>query len=106
MADDFENPTEPKSRERIVQRLDKMVASGRVTETEAARLRAAAEPDQFDEAVRSIRVRHAGVRLDAAVESGEMTQEEADGYLTRLKQGEHPRGLRSHLGMLRRKSRS
>ncbi len=106
MNDEFENQTGPKSRERILERLDKMVASGRVTETEAARLRAAAEPDQFDEAVRGIRVRHAAARLEAAVEGGQMTQEEAAGYLERLRKGEHPRSLRTHLGKLHRRSRT
>ena len=103
MADDFEEPIGPKSRGRILERLDKMVASGRVTETEAAQLRAAAGPDQFEDTVRSIRVRHAGARLAEAVERGQMTQEEASGYLTGMKRGDHPRGLRSHLGVLRRK---
>ncbi|MEO8899637.1 MAG: hypothetical protein ABI352_02195 [Candidatus Dormibacter sp.] len=106
MNDGFENQTGPKSRGRILERLDKMMASGRVTETEAARLRAAADEVQFDEAVRSIRVRHAGARLDAVVEGGQMTQEEAAGYLERLRKGEHPRSLRTHLGKLHRRSRT
>ncbi len=105
MNDDLENQTGPKSRERVLADLDKMVAAGRVTETEAARLRAAAGPDQFDEAVRSIRVRHAGARLDAAVEGGQMTRAEADDNLERLKKGEHPRSLRTHLSKLHRRSR-
>ncbi|MDQ2959753.1 MAG: hypothetical protein M3R48_01685 [Candidatus Dormibacteraeota bacterium] len=105
MNDDFENQTGPKSRERILERLDKMMAAGRVTETEAARLRAAAEPEQFDEAVRIIRVRHAGARLDAAVEGGQMTREEAEDSLERLKKGEHPRSLRTHLSKLHRGAR-
>lgn len=86
------------------ERLDKMVASGRVTEAEAARLRAAVDTDQFDHAVRSIRVRHAAARLDAAVEGGQMTQGEAAGYLDRLNKGEHPRSLRTHLTNLHRSS--
>ncbi len=104
MNDDLENEKGPKSRARILERLDKMVASGRVTEAEAARLRTAADPDQFDDAVRSIRIRHAGARLEAAVESGQMTREEADGYLERLGKGEHPRSLRTHLSKLHRRS--
>ncbi len=106
MNDDLENEKGPKSRARILERLDKMVASGRVTETEAARLRAAVDANQFDEAVRGIRVRHAGARLDAAVEGGQMTQAEAAGYLERLKKGEHPRSLRTHLTNLHRRSRT
>lgn len=103
MNDDFE--TGPKSQERILARLDKMVASGRVTETEAARLRAAIQPEEFEAAVRSIRLRHAGARLDAAVQGGQMTQQEADGYRDGLAKGEHPRSLRNHLTKLHRRSR-
>lgn len=99
MKDDF--ATGPKSQERILPRLDKMVASGRVTETEAAGLRAAGQPEEFEAAVRSIRLRHAGARLDAAVEGGQMTRQEADGYRDRLAKGEHPRSLRTHLTNLR-----
>ena len=89
-----------KGRERLLKQLDKMVASGRVTETEAARLRTAAGSDEFDSASRDIRVRHARAQLNAAVEGGQMTQEEADAHLEGLKRGEHSRSLRAHLRRL------
>ena len=89
-----------KGRERLLKQLDKMVASGRVTETEAARLRAAAGSDEFDQAAREIRVRHAGEHLNAAVEGGQMTQEEANAHLEGLRRGEHSRFLRAHLRSL------
>lgn len=83
--------------ERIIEQLHKMVQSGRVTEDEARRIRAAQGTPQFDEAVLDVRVRHASEHLDAAVASGEMSREEADGQLQRLREGEHPKGLRARL---------
>jgi hypothetical protein len=35
--------------------------------------------------------------MESAVTDGEMSQEEADGYLERLRNGEHPKGLRARL---------
>ena len=87
----------PKSRKRLMERLDHMVASGQVTLEEAARLRATEGSADFDAAVVAIRTRHAQGRLDLAIESGQMTQTEADQNLERLKRGEHPRALRAHL---------
>lgn len=106
MIEELENQTSWKKRERLVERLDHMVESGRVTEDEANRLRAASGPAEFDDATRSISVRHAKARLDAAVEDGGMSQEEADGFLARLRNGEHPRSLRAHLGKFRSRPRS
>ncbi len=83
--------------ERIIQQLDRMVASGRVTEEEAAQLRAAEGTPEFDAVVGTIRARHAGAHMDAAVAEGDMSQQEADGYLDRLRHGEHPKGLRARL---------
>jgi hypothetical protein len=40
--------------------------------------------------------------MEEAVAEGQMSQAKADGYIERLKAGEHPRGLRSHLGQLKR----
>ena len=85
------------NRERLVERLDHMVASGRLTEPEAERLRTASEPTDFDDAVRNVRVRHARVKLDAAVADGEITRKEADELLEQLRNGEHPRSLRARL---------
>jgi len=100
MDEDLEDQFGPGRRERLVESLDRMVDSGRATEAEASQLRAAAGPAQFERAVRNIRVRHAGTQLTAAVEDGKMTQDEADAYVERLKNGEHPKGLRAHLRKL------
>jgi len=94
--------TGPKRRVRLLAQLDKMVATGRVTQQEAAGLRAAAGPGEFDDMVQGIRVRHATARLGAAVEEGSMSQADADGLLVRLKNGEHPTALRAQVGKLRR----
>ena len=84
-------------RERIIEQVEKMVRSGRITEEEAERLRATEGTADFDTAIGDIRARHAGVHMESAIAKGEMTQEEADGYLVRLRDGEHPEGLRARL---------
>jgi len=83
--------------ERIMEQLDKMVASGRITPDEAARLRATAGTSEFDAAVAAIRARHAQAHTDRAVEEGRMSEDEADGYLERVRDGEHSRELRAHI---------
>jgi hypothetical protein len=88
-------------RDRILGALDRMVKAGRLTEREAEALRSAADAREFNHAVREIRARHAGVKLDAAVADGSMTRSEADSILDRLWQGEHGGGLRSRLRSLR-----
>jgi Arc/MetJ-type ribon-helix-helix transcriptional regulator len=87
-------------RDRILAAVDRMVQTGRLTEGEAEALRTAADASEFNHAVREIRVRHAGVKLDAAVADGSMTRTEADNLLERLRQGEHGGGLRSRLRSL------
>jgi len=79
--------------ERLVEQLDAMVASGRITLEEATRLRAAQGTADFDAAVGAIRARHAGKHMERPVATWEMDQDEADGYLDRLRQGERPKGL-------------
>jgi polyhydroxyalkanoate synthesis regulator phasin len=92
-------------RQRLVQQLDRMVERGQVTKEEADRMRSAGNPDEFDAAVIGVRLRHAGARLDEAVVTGQMTRQEADENLEKLRQGEHPRALRSHLRKLMPRSR-
>ncbi|MEX0629666.1 MAG: hypothetical protein WEE67_04405 [Chloroflexota bacterium] len=91
MDDIFDSQLDAEKRQRILERLDRMVESGRLTEQEAERLHAAGDPGEFDAVVRDIRVRHAESRLAAAVADGRMSQEEADRFLERLRRGEHPR---------------
>jgi polyhydroxyalkanoate synthesis regulator phasin len=83
--------------ERIVEQVDKMVRSGRITPEEAERLRATEGTTDFEAAVAAIRARHAGAHMSSAVANGVMSQEEADGYVERLRKGEHPVGLRARL---------
>ncbi|MBA2756252.1 MAG: hypothetical protein H0U37_02265 [Chloroflexi bacterium] len=101
MNESRENQLAWKSRDRLVGRLDQMVDSGRLTDDEAERLRAAGEPGEFDDVLRDIRVRHAAANLGAAVTGGSLTQEEADGFLERLRIGDHSRSLRARLRDLR-----
>ena len=84
---------------RIVEQVDKMVSSGRLTQAEAENLRATQGTPAFESALGAIRARHASVYLEAAVCAGEMTQEEAEDQAQRLLRGEHPSGLRSRLRM-------
>ena len=88
-------------RDRLVQRLDRLVSSGRLTEDEAERLRTAGDPNAFNAVLRDIRVRHAKATLETAVDEGEMTRTEADDVLGRMSRGEHGPSLRRHLGRLR-----
>ena len=97
--DDFA-PTMPKNRNRLLERLDHLVRSGQVTEEEATDLRAATNDEDYEAAVVRIRTRHARVRLDAAVDAGQMTQAEASANLEQIEEGKHPRGLRAHLRKL------
>jgi tape measure domain-containing protein len=83
--------------ERILQQLDKMVASGQIRSEEADHLKASQGKAQFEAAVLDIRLRHAGERLDSAVSAGQISRQEADEQLERLRQGEHPKGLRARL---------
>jgi polyhydroxyalkanoate synthesis regulator phasin len=89
--------------DRIIKQIDKMMKSGRITDEEATRLRATEGSAEFDQTVGEIRARHAGAHMEESVAAGQMSQEEADCYLERLRGGEHPKGLRSHLGQLKRK---
>jgi hypothetical protein len=77
-----------------------MVRARQVTEEDATDLRAATSAEDYEAALVRIRTRHARARLDAAVEAGQMTQEEASANLEQLKKGKHPRGLRGHLRKL------
>lgn len=92
--------------ERMVRQTDKMVASGRLTSEEAERLRGAPDLPGAEAVLRTIRARHAGERLDAAVAEGAMTRQEADDILKQVRDGEHSRKLRSHLSQFRPRRRS
>jgi hypothetical protein len=83
--------------ERIIEQLEKMVAAGRITPVEAARLRASAGTAEFDTVMGTIRARHARPHTDAAVAAGRMSQEEAEASLDRVRAGDHSPALRSHI---------
>jgi hypothetical protein len=83
--------------ERIIEQLDRMVASGRITPQEATCLRAAAGTPEFDAVMATIRTRHARVHTDAAVAAGTMSPEDAAASLERVRDGDHSTGLRRHI---------
>ena len=82
---------------RIIEQLDRMVASGRVTREEADQLRAAAGTTEFDAVMAGIRSRHAQAHTDAAVVAGTMSPEDAAAALQRVRQGDHAADLRRHI---------
>jgi len=82
---------------RIIEQLDKMTASGRITPEEAAGLRAAAGTEEFDVVMGAIRARHARVHTDAAVADGRMSQGDAETALDRVRDGEHSAALRAQI---------
>lgn len=94
MTDSLDNHQGSRRRAQLLDNLDKMVAAGRVTKVEAERLRAAAKPGDFDDAARDIRRRHVTAKVDAAVEDGSLSNQEAEAILERLQNGEDPRFLR------------
>jgi hypothetical protein len=83
--------------QRMMERLDAMVANGRITADEAAQLRATEGTPAFDDVVASIRARHAQAHTDPAVADGTMSQEEADRLLERVLAGEHSTELRTQV---------
>jgi hypothetical protein len=82
---------------RIIEQLDRMVSSGRVTREEADQLRATAGTPEFDAAMAGIRARHAQNHADAAVAAGTMSPQDAAASLERVRQGDHSADLRRHI---------
>jgi polyhydroxyalkanoate synthesis regulator phasin len=83
--------------ERIIERLDDMVAAGRLTADEMTRQRKAIGTPEFDSEMAAIRVRHARVHTDAAVAAGTMSPADARALLDRVRNGEHSAELRRHV---------
>lgn len=83
--------------ERMLERLDAMVANGRITADEAAELRATEGTAGFDDVVARVRARHAQAHTDPAVAEGTMSQQESDQLLERVLAGEHSTELRKQV---------
>lgn len=96
-----EDPTRQKEQAmdaaRMMERLDAMVANGRITAEEAVQLRAAEGTAAFDDVVARVRARHARAHTDPAVAEGTMSQEEADDLVGRVLAGEHSTELRKQV---------
>ena len=86
---------------RVPRHLDRLVASGRLTPQEAARLRAG-DPAEIDAAAAEIRLRHTRAVLDMAVDEGAIGRLEADSLLDQLRSGEPAADLRARINRLRR----
>ena len=86
---------------RVPRRLDRLVASGRLTTEEAARLQAG-DPAEVDAVLAEVRVRHARAVLDAAVVEGGISRADADDLLDRVRLGEPSADLRARITRLRR----
>ena len=54
----------------MMEQLDRMVQSGRITDAEAQRLRTTRGTAEFAAALNEVRARHAGIQLDRAVFRG------------------------------------
>jgi len=94
MPEKFGTHPEFEHRARLLERLNRMVEADRLTEEEAARLRGATDANEFDDAIREVRSRHASEWIDEAVGDGRLTEEEADAFRVRLRNGEDPTFLR------------
>lgn len=97
MREDGTSHMKHMSSARALRRIDKMVASERVTEEEAERLRAAAEAGDVEAEARTVRLRHLQVKVDDAVGDGRLSQEEAADVLKDAEDGRHPVLLRKLL---------
>jgi polyhydroxyalkanoate synthesis regulator phasin len=82
---------------RVIEQLDRMVASGRITPEEADRLRATAGTTEFDTVMATVRARHAQAHTDAAVAAGAMSAEDAVAALEQVRAGDHSPDLRRRI---------
>jgi hypothetical protein len=79
----------------LAARVDKMLAAGRITTEEAARVRAASEAgEDVERVVGGIRRRHATEWVAAAVEQGRLSEQEAAEVLGAVERGDDPRDNR------------
>jgi hypothetical protein len=84
----------------LPRRLDKLVATKRLTKEEADRLRSAELDGQVEDVLTSIRARHASARVDAAVDVGRLSRDEADHIVNQIRAGEHSPALRARVRRL------
>jgi polyhydroxyalkanoate synthesis regulator phasin len=82
---------------RVIEQLDRMVASGRITPEEADWLRVTAGTTEFHAVMGAIRARHAQAHTDAAVAAGTMSAEDAAAALESVRQGDHSADLRRRI---------
>ena len=100
MSTDHRHPRSREGHWRLPRRLDKLVASGRLTADEADQLGAAQPTGQAEGVLNSIRARHAAASLRAAVDSGNLSPAEADRILEQIRAGDHSPELRARVRRL------
>lgn len=86
------------------QQLAHMQATGKLTAEEVLALETG-NPDQEETVMRGVRARHAAARLEAAVDAGTVSEEEAADLIQQVSHGGHSRQLRARINKLARRNR-
>jgi hypothetical protein len=81
----------------LIEQVDKLAATGRLSEDQTAQLRAAAERGELAVVMREVRLQHVRLALADAVAVGTLGQPDADALLARLEHGEDTHALRREL---------
>jgi predicted RNA-binding Zn ribbon-like protein len=89
-----ETPNHQAEGDALGRRVDKMLASGRITAAEAERVRSAATPAAADAAIQAIRLRHMTAHVEDAVSAGTVGESDGADLLEQAKH-EGPAALRS-----------
>ena len=77
--------------------IDRLVASGRLTEEQGEELRQAATVQELGRRAHAVQLQHASRALADAVAAGKLSRIDADGYLDRLNRGEDAHRVRREL---------
>jgi hypothetical protein len=86
------------------QQLAHLKTNGHLTPEEVLALESG-DPDQGDAAMRGMRARHASDRLEAAVNAGTISEQEAADLIQQVRHGGHSRQLRARINKLARRDR-
>ena len=93
MDADPDNDARQRRDARFVERVPQMVDAGRLTEEEAAEVRAASESGAPDGVAQVMRLKHGRERIQEALRDGVVDQDEARELLQRLESGADPQFL-------------
>ena len=84
------------------QQLAHLRATGKLTTEDVLALESG-DSEQNDTVMRGVRARHARARLEAAVDAGSVSEEEAADLIQQVKHGYHSRQLRARINKLARR---